>query len=234
MDTVLEKNENLRTTPLTRRVTDRDLVLLRWIGQQYSVDLEHLRILAGMNTERKTKRTNKVAKVTVWKLIQRWQEMGLVNYQKFEHGADKPGWVWLSVQGLQFAGLDYKYNEPNFMLLAHRREVNNVRLWFEKQADEQEEELQWTSEREWLYLMGGKVGHIPDAIIIWKGKKLALEIELSRKRSNRLEEIITGILSIEGIDGGVYFVTSSTENTVKEAIKGYKSISIKRLEEVEV
>lgn len=234
METVIEKNDNRRYTPLSRRITDRDFILLRWIGEQYSIDLEHLRILVGMNTSRKTKRANKVTKVAVHKLVQRWQELGLVSYQKFEYGADKAGWVWLTNTGLQLVGLDYRYNEPNFTLLEHRRQVNQVRLWFEKQAIEEDQELEWTSEREWLYMLGGKVGHIPDAVIVWKGKKLALEIELSRKRTERIKEIITGILAIDKIDGGVYFVNSATENLIKEAIKGYKSISYRRLEGVEV
>lgn len=125
------------------------------------------------------------------KKIAKWKREGLVEYKTFL--ANEKGWVWLSKRGLEYSGLgDVRYYEPKLESLRHLYYVNQARLYIEQQRPEDT----WKSERIIRYEQpalpaGKKAPHIPDALLIKAdGDAIALEVELSSKKRERVLQIL--------------------------------------------
>ena len=96
------------------RATERDLRLLRVVGEQYAVTLPQLAVLMGRSVH------------TARWLRDRWRRAGWVESRTVL--AARPVFVWLTRSGSRAAGLDYPAWRPTPGLLAHVEAVTDVRL----------------------------------------------------------------------------------------------------------
>ncbi len=172
------------------RWTKRDLWLLRWIAEQYAVRFDHLQELLSLQPLGETQEEGWLAEATVRHWIERWRKAGILGHASILVG--QPGWVWLTRKGLQILGLDYRPWTPNPGRLRHLYYVNEVRILSEARKDTPT----WISERRLdsergLRMRGELVGHLPDGELHFSdGAVIAIEVELSTKMSDRLEEIL--------------------------------------------
>ena len=109
------------------RWTERDVEVLRWIGEQYAVRLDHLQRMLGRQAGQGTLGPGVLGIETVRKLVQRWQRAGLVEYAVLERR--QLGWVWLTRKGLEQLELAYQPWAPRQLGLRHLYALNQVRLW---------------------------------------------------------------------------------------------------------
>lgn len=235
------------------RINARDEVLIRWIAEQYAIRLDHLQYLIAMKSENE-KRTNPhmVSQRAAIKAVDRWRLLGWVEYRKIIFGADNPGWIWLTAKGLREFGYLYTYREPTISQLKHYYWVNYVRMHFELKHGEN---IKWVSERylrrEYAEQLAGKSKkdvtaekvstHFPDAEILTKSGRAAVEVELTQKSASRENEIVkyldTRIDREKGVDyyyQVLYYVNESTMAQMKKAIGNRKKFVIRDLKEVEL
>jgi hypothetical protein len=123
-------------------ITERDLKLLPWIGEQYAVRLDQLQKLLGRDAKRKTLEEGMVSATTAQRVVERWVELGFVEQQKFFY--KEPAWLWVSRIGIRQLGLVYRYWEPTVTALEHIYWINQVRLVVEGGR----KGITWRSERE--------------------------------------------------------------------------------------
>jgi len=175
------------------RCTERDLALLRWVGDQYAVSLPQLARLMG--------RSEHAAR---W-LRARWHRAGLVEGHALLVG--RPVFVWLTREGSRVAAVDYKPWVPNAGMVAHIEAVNETRLW----VAERRPGAAWTCER--ALTSQGTPGslrsrsHRPDAVLqVDDGRRIAIEVELTLKSRARLEQIVARLLA--EFDAAWYFAAA--------------------------
>lgn len=193
------------------RLTDRDLLTLRWIGEQYAVRLDILQRLLGRDTQQATKEPDIVTESTARRVIGRWKAEGLVESRKFFFG--KPEWVWLSTAGLSQMNLVYRTWSPKVSTLDHFHSVNQVRLRIEKGY---EESFVWRGERELRRRYRDERSiHVPDAELLHEAGVIGIEVELTQKSQNRLVDITDKLA--QQYEQVWYFVNQTTEASVRDA-----------------
>ncbi len=107
------------------QVTDRDILALTWIGEQYAITFEQLRQLLGQHSPTAAKDTLSISASR--NALQRWQQLGYIE-QPRKLRAGHSSYIWLSRKGLSQIGLPYPYYEPKLSNLPHINTVNAVRL----------------------------------------------------------------------------------------------------------
>lgn len=184
------------------QLTGRDLVLLRWIGEQYCVRGDLLAVLMARHSDDPVARTaGRVAPRLAQRRVAAWRAGGLVASRQFL--ADTPATVWLTAEGMATAGLPWRSFEPTFPTVAHRHAAGVVRAYVEGRGAE----WGWTCERQLREGLPGGL-HCPDALITstdptgrtWRS---AVEVELTRKHRPRVEQILRSVL--DRYDDVIYF-----------------------------
>ncbi len=107
------------------QITDRDILALTWIGEQYAITFDQLRRLLGQHSTAAVKDTLSVSATR--NALQRWHQLGFIE-QPRKLRAGHSSYIWLSRKGLSQIGLPYPYYEPKLSNLAHINTVNTVRL----------------------------------------------------------------------------------------------------------
>jgi hypothetical protein len=170
-----------------RRLLQRDLDALRWVGEQYACRLDHLQILLGRLGDRPALSASAARAV-----VGRWEALGMATHGRFIAG--EPPWVWLTHQGLRQAGLAFRAWEPKPWTLPHTSAVNRVRLFVEPRRVG----ARWRPERE-LRATGGGAGSggpVPDAEIHDAGGNvIAVEVELSPKSTARRRRVMQALVA---------------------------------------
>jgi len=197
------------------RWTERDLAVLRWIGEQYLIRLDQLQVLLGRRSP--TNQTaGTVARTTASNAVTRWQRAGVVERRALLVG--QPTCLWLTRAGLEALTLPYRSWTPKPEGLTHLLAINQARLWVERAVPE----AQWRSERaiqaERPYLRRqDHLGHTPDAELHYPdGRSVAVEVELSLKTPQRLPAIVYDLAArYEGI---WYFCPQAVEASLRRAI----------------
>jgi hypothetical protein len=162
----------------------RDLDLLAWTGEQYAARADHLEMLMGAGPR------------TVQRTLARLRDHGMVTTRRLLAG--EPAWVLPTAAGLRACGSGFGVWQPKIGLLAHVATVNDVRLHIQQRSPDS----QWTSER--TLARDRQAGeHLPDAVVLADGQRVAIEVELTAKSQRR----VTGILDeLAGrFDAVVYF-----------------------------
>lgn len=180
----MEKQRKTRYDKGSIKATDRDVLLLTWIAEQYAAqvnqigDLMSLHPGAGMHPDG-------VSMSAIYQVIARWRKAGWVGYQQMLAG--EPAWVWLTRAGLVAYNLSqFKAAPPAISRLRHIYAVNEVR------ADIQSEEDTWISERmirAGMYRLPQteeETRHIPDAILQTDEGEIVIEVELTQKKPDEL------------------------------------------------
>jgi len=158
------------------RASARDLEMLRFVGEQYTVTLPQLARLMG--------RSEHAARC----LRSRWARAGWAQGRALLVG--EPVFIWLTRRGLRAAGLEYRAWRPNPGALAHIAAVNEVRLYFAGRRPEAlwvcERELAREAKRE----LGGFGAHRADGLLVSDDFEVAIEVELTQKRRARAELVM--------------------------------------------
>ena len=82
------------------QATDRDLYVLKWIGQMYAARLDHVQVLGALKSEDAAiQAAGQLGYSAVKNIYRRWLKAGWIEKQKLLVG--KPQWLWLSRRGLQ-------------------------------------------------------------------------------------------------------------------------------------
>jgi hypothetical protein len=149
----------------------RDLEVVGWLGEQYAARTDQLEVLLGCGPR------------TVQRVLSRLRDAGLIRTCRLLLG--DPAWVIPTAAGLRAAGHSFAVWHPRVGLLAHVAAVNDVRLHAQARSPESE----WISER--ILARERRMGeHLPDALVLVDGQRVAIEVELTVKSQRRL----TGIL----------------------------------------
>ena len=165
------------------RLTERDLISLQWIGEQYAIRIDQLARLLGRSAGRSlSESTTRVA-------INRWVRAGLAKSRKVT--VREPGFVWLTGRGLREVGLSFKRWEPSASTAAHIYWTNQVRLYVEAHHAE----FKWTPERELragrsMQTISSISSHVADAELHADGSVVGIEVELTNKSAPRRESIM--------------------------------------------
>lgn len=205
-------------------LTPRQLDILKWIGEQYAVRMDHIQILLGRTATQKTKEDG-VASVTLTRktVLSSWEKNGLVHYTKFFY--KKPAWVWLTGRGIHHVGLPFRSREPSIQFLNHYHQINSVRLFLETKGI-----TSWVSERHLRYKLEAnlqmqkdasrntKRPHLPDGVVTYDGKEIAVEVELTRKSDSIIDAILSDL--DQRYQYIWYFTSGSTKLALEEKIKG--------------
>ncbi len=207
----IEKNKR-RSDYGSIQTTERDIIILSWIGEQYAARLDHLQILAARNSEKAAvQEAGKVGYSGTKRLYRRWVKAGWVETRKVMAG--EPQWVWLTHKGIQHMGLAQPHRELSVTKLLHVHPTNAVRLYIEQKLGH---EAQWISERQLNREGTRKHKHIADGEVIYRGTKIGIEVERSRKSRQRLERILRRLrMDYESV---WYFAGDDCYATVKNAI----------------
>jgi len=222
-------------------ISDRDRELLIWINEQMAVSIDHLRILLARTSENKEALADKtqVSLPQANRMIRRWQGAGLVNLDKINNRV----WIWCSAKAIKDFELEYGFYEPS--LWNHIYHVNKIRLNYESRG------MKWTPERKLRreYGTGAKwKKHFPDGEITYKGNQIAVEVELSNKKTKDRARIIKQYADAfkfadkDGKNKGLfgyhyswvfYFVVDKSEEVIREAVKDHTNIfQVKNLKDV--
>lgn len=182
-------------------MTDRDLVVLTWIGEQYAVRLDQVQHLLGRQPGRGATHTDHISESSARDVVNRWRRAGWVRTEKFRE--QEPFWTWLTLLGLRKCGLPYKYfnlSTGRLEELKHLYAINAVRM----DLEEYEEYMtRWISERHLamgtIREKGKQVLHQADAVIHHEHDSvIALEVELTPKSPYRHEEILLELMKGRG------------------------------------
>lgn len=193
-------------------LTQRDIVVLQWIGEQYAASLDQVQRLLGRMPGKETKHIGVVTLATAERRVKRWMELDLVEREK--KFMNEPAWVWLTRTGLSLLDGEYRYLNPSLNTRLHRYWVNQTRLFTEAYYAEKSIPIQWRSERmlrnEWGRDETMKNRHVPDAEIVTPEEVVALEVELTQKTMSRLREILQELA--ERYSRVLYFANNGTES----------------------
>jgi hypothetical protein len=182
-------------------ITDRDVAALRWLGQQYAARADVLRVLLGRLSPGSPRIEGLLGETTLRDVLDRWEDRGLVERDRLL------GFLWVAptAKALRLVGLDVRAWSFVIPQLAHVHAVGVVRLALEPSIPEGG---RWLSERE-LRREAGK-SHVPDGAVQLPDdpeaaagaglygedvdplpKRIAVEVELTRKSAARLREAWT-------------------------------------------
>lgn len=198
----MNSEENQAQEKPGRRVeiTTRDIDTLRFIGEQYAIRLDQLRVILARHAEagQGTHRPQTPGRLTesamrVW--VRRMKQIGAIEHLLIYH--NEPGYVWLTAYGLVLAGLDFRPMTPKPSTLHHVYWCNQARLYI---AQRRPSDV-WRSER---YLRqdhaqatsskssgSHRMIEVPDALVISpEGRLIAVEVELTDKQQIRLNGLI--------------------------------------------
>jgi hypothetical protein len=179
-------------------ITDRDVAALRWLGQQYAARADVLRVLLGRLSPGSPRVEGQLGETTLRDVVARWEDRGLVARDRLLGHL----WVAPTVKAVRLVGLDVRAWSFVIPQLAHVHAVGIVRLAVDPSIPAGG---RWLSERE-LRREAGK-SHVPDAAIQLPDdpeatagaglygedvdplpKRVAVEVELTRKGAARLRE----------------------------------------------
>lgn len=198
-------------------ITARDEVVLKWIGEQYAVRLDHLQVLLGRDAQGQTQAEGQVSADTARRVVTRWVRAGWAVRRRVFHR--EPEWVWLTPSGMRLAGLEYRALEPSVTLLKHTYEVNKIRLRFDALYGD---EAVWRSERQIKAIrQRNQDAHYADAEVEIRGRTIGLEIERTAKRPIVLRSILAGL--VREYQGVWYLVAPDAMSGVQRAVRDLPS-----------
>ena len=182
-------------------ITDRDVAALRWLGQQYAARSDVLRVLLGRLSPGSPRVVGQLGEETLRQILDRWEDRGLIERDRLLGHL----WVAPTPKALRLVGLDVRAWSFVIPQLAHVHAVGVVRLALEPSIPEGG---RWLSERE-LRREAGK-SLVPDGAVQLLDdpdgeaslglygedvdplpKRVAVEVELTRKGAARLREAWT-------------------------------------------
>jgi hypothetical protein len=166
----------------------RDLLLLGWLGEQYGARVDQIEVLLGCGPR------------SVQRTLARLRAAGLLETRRLLVG--EPAWVFPTRRGLRVTGDGFALWRPRLGLLTHVAASNDVRLHIGQVSPESE----WVCERV-LARERQPEEHLPDAVVLTDGRRVAIEVELTVKSSRRTTAIVDELTG--RFDAVVYFCSPS-------------------------
>lgn len=170
------------------KLTERDIGILKFINEFGFSEMPQIERRFGLKKPRS------------YQLLTRLVEEGYVKHERVFHG--RHGIYRLSRKGAKLTHLPPLARVP---LANYKHDITLMEVYL--RLREQYPEASWISERELKrdkYFDGvGKFGHLSDGLLVFKdGKRIAVEVELSLKSRNRVEQILkwySGVFEIEEV-----------------------------------
>lgn len=186
------------------QLTDRDALVLAWLGDQYGARVDVLKVLLARFGGGEAP----LSSSGVRQQVDRWQRAGWVT------AAAALGWTWVTPTARGFAevGLGYPTWKMPATKLAHTQAVNVVRLWYESSPVRVAEHGPWVSERRLFAQRGQDSWHVPDG----QTAGWAFEVELTPKYRPRYGEEVFCRLA-PGVVGVVYLCPAHLVERVRRA-----------------
>lgn len=203
-------------------LSERQFEVLQWVGEQYAVRIDHVQELFGKTATKQTGEPGKISISLARRILTlKWLKHDLVACDRYKHHGLT--WIWLSNKCLRHLEMPFRSREPSIAMLNHYHSINSVRLALDKQGIDQ-----WTSERFLKYAMrtneDEKPHHLPDGLVAYEGKDIAIEVELTRKNQRDLRTIIK---SLDKHYAHIwYFVSESAKPGVASLTAGNKKFVI--------
>jgi Replication-relaxation len=173
----------------------RDLDVLAWTGEQYAARTDQLETLMGAGPR------------TVQRTLARLRAHGLVTTRRLLAG--ESAWVLPTTAGLRACGSSFGVWQPRVGLLAHVAAVNDVRLHVQQRS----RDSQWIAER--ALARDRRSGeHLPDAVVLADGQRVAIEVELTVKSQRRTTAIVDELA--RRFDAVVYFCAPGPHRQLSE------------------
>lgn len=156
------------------RPTREQKALLRLISEQEAIQVDHLARFFDVYLSDMTR------------FVVELESNGWAVVQQLVSG-ESP-WVGLCNKGAVLSGTGFQVTQPSITSLLHHRAMNEARLLITQRSPEGV----WSSERilrrEWHKRK--RKGYLPDAAFELKGKRWAIEVELSQKEPDLLRRVI--------------------------------------------
>jgi len=149
----------------------RDLDLLAWLGEQYGARTDQIQALLDCGPR------------TIQRVLARLRDAGLLTTRRLLVG--EPAWVIPTSTGLRACGSGFATWRPRVGLLAHVAAVNDVRLHVQARSPD----CEWVCER-LLARERNPREHLPDALVLLDGQRVAIEVELTVKSQRRVTAIL--------------------------------------------
>lgn len=215
----LKKPRKARSDKGQHQLTERDLIVLRWVGEQYAARLDQVQQLLARHSDRELVEEGRLRPQTATKVLKRWETLNLAESKKVFHHL--PRWVWVSNKGMLQLELDYRYWRLNPTQLNHIYWVNQVRLYCELTYGDS---MTWTSER--ALRRASEAPHLVDAEVELERGVVGIEVELTRKKLATVQGIVEQLE--RDYQTIWYFTTETTRPLVQAAIAGLPDKAQKR------
>ncbi len=208
------------------QITERDLLTLTWIAEQFCISFDHLQRLLGRQAKAATKAPGVLSISATRDTILRWLQLGLVEEpRKIISGF--PPHIWLSRRGLAQLALPYAYYQPKPSSIAHIYATNTIRLhvenyqlqstWYPQRALTRETEMRPQPDGEL------RTGRLPVAALQVVEQPIRLDITL-REVLDELTQLAERKRGTEYRYGSLwYFCHSAAEAAIQEALKTRKT-----------
>lgn len=185
-----EVNTNKKRKDVGLRLTPRDLILLRWGGEQYALRFDQSqRIMAKYSPEQDLQTPGVLSDSATRHRLRELEIAGLITRKK--RLTDAPESFWLTTAGYRAAGLPFRLITPSADDLEHIYWCAQVRLWLLLNQPEHAEA--WRSERWQRRELDQKIKQVklPDAIMAMpQGGTIAVEVERTVKGPIALVEAL--------------------------------------------
>ncbi|QBD80455.1 hypothetical protein EPA93_32580 [Ktedonosporobacter rubrisoli] len=200
------------------QVTERDILALTWIAEQYCMSYDQLQRLLALLSPATPKRPEKVAPSTAQNAVERWLQLGYIDLPHKvirEHST----YVWLSRKGLRELALPYAYYQPKPSTVRHLYAVNTIRLHLQRAALS----IEWNAQR--AIRLHTKERPLPDAELRGRSSPLiALRvIEQPRLTMLMLQDELTTVKALASRYPRLwYFVPAQVQEPLLTAIRQHE------------
>ncbi len=168
--------------------------MLAWVGEQYVARLDQLEPLLG-------------GRRTVQRTVARLRDQHLAVTRRLLVG--EPAWLLPTIAGLRACGSSFRAWEPRLALMAHVAAVSEVRLHVQARSPGSV----WVCERT-LARERESGEHLPDAVVLLEGQRVAIEVELTVKSRRRTTAILDELSG--RFDSVVYFCARGPHHQLTE------------------
>lgn len=147
---------------------------------------------------------------------------------------NRPGIYFLTQRGVQFSNHDLS-PMPNIPMNTYFHHLSVINLYLKLR--ESEPNMDWITERRLLRDqyngMAEKIKHLPDGVLVFPDdSRIAIEVEISLKGRDRLDDILTNY-AVQSVFKEVwYFCSKQIISVVRKAAVGLNKIKIHQLDEV--
>ena len=193
-------------------MTNRDLKILEFINRLGKCNVKQL------------SNYFMLSELRIYQILQRLKKEKLVYHQRIFH--NQPGIIWCTSKGASISSSQeiIPIRNINLNSLKHDLIVNNVLI----NKIKQNQCLEFQTERE--LRQKGELDHYPDLLITTVEEKcIAIEIELTRKSTGRIEKILQFYLCNLWIDEVQYYCDHSLYSFLKRSFSNTDLIKIQTL-----